>query len=53
VKPEYQSFRLGIVLVEHRQHADPGHATDLLRPSRNRPRCRAAEPGNELTPSHL
>jgi hypothetical protein len=43
---------LRVVFVDPRQDADPSHALALLRPRYDRPRRRAAEPRDELPPSH-
>jgi hypothetical protein len=40
----------GIVLVARSEHAHAPHAVALLRPRRERPRCRAAEERDELAP---
>jgi hypothetical protein len=41
----------GIVFVAEHEHADAPNAVALLRPRRERPRRRAAEPGDEFAPS--
>src|SRR5262249_31677691 len=42
-----------IILGIARQHADPSYLFGLLRPCRDRPRCRrTAEQRHELAPSH-
>src|SRR5262249_58409312 len=40
-----------IVFVEPHEHADAPYAVALLRPRRERPRRRAAEPSDEFAPS--
>jgi hypothetical protein len=45
-------LRVRIALGKRKQHADPPHPIDLLRPRRERPRHRAAENRDELSPPH-
>jgi hypothetical protein len=45
-----ESLRQGIVFVKPHEHADAPHTAFLLRPSRERPCRRAAEPSDEITP---
>jgi hypothetical protein len=56
LKPLREPGELGlsarIVFVRVDQHADPPHAIGLLRSRHQRPRRRAAEPRDELPPSH-
>ena len=46
-----QTHAIPIVFVIPQEHADPPHPAALLRPRRQRPRCRAAERGDEFAPS--
>jgi hypothetical protein len=42
-----------MVLAERHEHANAPHPLRLLRPCRERPRCRAAEQRDELAPSRV
>jgi hypothetical protein len=41
------------IVFERHEHADPPYAVALLRPRRQRPSHRAAEPCNKFAPPHL
>jgi hypothetical protein len=51
VNAENPVFHQGIVFVVRQEHTDAAYAVALLRPRRERPRHRAAEPSDEFAPS--
>src|SRR5262249_51616459 len=52
-KRRYFRQSVEIILCDVHEHADTPHLPGLLRPRRQRPRRSAAQPRDELPPSHL
>ena len=51
IKPRTLALCLRIALGSLKEHSDAPHPLGLLRPRRERPRCRAAECGQQFPPS--